>query len=146
MQGGAFLCPDGRTEYTESHKTGADGMQISIDHAKLIEFLRSEIDRSHPHKKPPYYFSRRVKEGNPIRMGLFDFLDDPVVAESLKDFCADINADWDSSRIADVLRSMIFQKLSDQHKVGNAESESVMKDRCVQIGSMIDDYLRSHTK
>ena len=119
-------------------------MEIPIDHPKLMEFLRSEINRRHPHKKPPYYFSKRVKEGNPTRMGLFDFLDDPAVTESLRDFCAEINTDWASSRITEVLMSLILPRvLSNQDKVGNAELEAVMMDRCAQIGSMINDYLRA---
>jgi hypothetical protein len=121
-------------------------MEIPIDHPKLIEFLRSEIDRRHPHKKPPYYFSKRVKEGNLTRTGLFDFLDDPVVMESLKDFCAGIESDWDASRITEVLLSIIFPRVSGQHKVGNAEFGTVTRDRCAQIGSMIDDYLRPQSK
>jgi hypothetical protein len=117
-------------------------MEIPIDHPKLIEFLRSEINSRHPHKKPPYYFSKRVKEGNPTRLGLFDFLDDPVVTESLKGICAEINTDWDTSRITEILMSGIFPRISDQHKAGNAEFEAVTRDKCAQIGSMIDDYLR----
>jgi hypothetical protein len=119
---------------------------MPIDYPKLIEFLRSEINNRHPHKKPPYYFSKRVKEGNPTRLGLFDFLDDPVVIESLKDFCAEIKTDWDTSRITEILMSGILPRICDQHKAGNAEFEAVMKDRCAQIGSMIDDYLRLRTK
>jgi hypothetical protein len=121
-------------------------MEIPIDHPKLIEFLRSEINRRHPHKKPPYYFSKRVKEGNLTRMGLSDFLDDPTVTESLKEFCAEVNTDWDASRITEVLMSIIFSRASDQHKVGNVEFEAVMRDRCAQIGLMINDYLRPQTK
>jgi hypothetical protein len=121
-------------------------MGIPIDHPKLVEFLRSEINRRHPHKKPPYYFSKHVKEGNLTRMGLFDFLDDPAVTESLKDFCAEINTDWEASRITEVLISKIFPRVSGQHKVGNAEFEAVMRDRCAQIGSMINDYLSPQTK
>jgi hypothetical protein len=121
-------------------------MGMPIDYPKLIEFLRSEIDRRHPHKKPPYYFSKRVREGNPTRLGLFEFLDDSVVAESLKDFCAEINTDWDASRIAELLMSTIFPRMSDQHKIGNAGLEAAMRDKCAQIGSMIDDYLRLQTK
>jgi len=79
-------------------------------------------------------------------MGLFDFLNDPVVAESLKALCSEINADWNASKITEVLMSMIFPRITDQHKVANAEPASVLKDRCVQLGSMIDDYLSSHTK
>jgi hypothetical protein len=117
-------------------------MEIPIDNPKLTEFLRSEINRRHPHKKPPYYFSKQVKEGNLTRTALFDFLDDPVVAESLKDFCAEVNADWDASRIAEVLMSRILPRAADQLKVGGTESEAVIRDRCAQIGSMINDYLR----
>ena len=115
-------------------------MERPIDHPKLIEYLRSEINRRHPHKKPPYYFSRHVKEGNVTRTGLFDFLDDPVVTESLKDFCAEINTDWDASRITEMLTSIIFAKVSDQ-QAGNVEFKAVMRDRCAQIASMISDYL-----
>jgi hypothetical protein len=121
-------------------------MGIRIEYPKLIEFLRSEINRRHPHKKPPYYFSKRVKEGNLTRMGLFDFLDDPAVTESLKDFCAEINTDWDASRITQVIMSRVIPRVSDQHKVGNAEFEAIMGDRCAQIGMMINDYLRPQTK
>jgi len=121
-------------------------MEMPIDYPKLMEFLRSEISRRHPHKKPPYYFSKRVKEGNLTRMGLFDFLDDPVVTESLKDLCAEINTDWDASKITDVLMFIISPRVSGQHKAGNAQFEAVMRDRCAQIGSMINDYLKTQTK
>jgi hypothetical protein len=121
-------------------------MKMPIDDSKLVEFLRSEINRRHPHKKPPYYFSKRVKEGNPIRMELFDFLDDPAVTESLKEFCAEINTDWGALKISEVLISIIFPRVSNQHKVKNSEYETVLRDRCTQIGSMIDDYLKAQTK
>jgi hypothetical protein len=121
-------------------------MEMPMDYPKLLEFLRLEIDRRHPHKKPPYYFSKRVREGNPTRLGLFEFLDDRDVTESLKDFCAEINTDWDTSRITEILMSIIFPRISDRHKAGNAEFEAVMRDRCAQIGSMIDDYLKLQTK
>jgi hypothetical protein len=120
-------------------------MQISIDHAKLIVFLRSEIDRRHPHKKPPYYFSKYVREGNLTRTGLFDLLDDPVVTETLKECCAEINTDWNASGIAEILMSIILARVSD-HEAGNVEFKAVMMDRCAQIASMINDYLRSQTK
>jgi hypothetical protein len=87
-----------------------------------------------------------VKEGNLTRTGLFDFLDDPFVMESLKDFCAEIDTDWDASRITEVLLSKIFPRVSGQHKVGNAEFGAVIRDRCAQVGLMIDDYLRPQTK
>jgi hypothetical protein len=121
-------------------------MEMPIDYPRLIEFLRSEIDRRHPHKKPPYYFSKLVKEGNPTRLGLFDFLDDSIVVESLKDFCAGINTDWDTSKITELLMSTIFPRMSDQNKVRNVGFEATMRDKCAQIGSMIDDYLRLQTK
>jgi hypothetical protein len=120
-------------------------MEIPIDHPKLVEFLRSEINRRHPHKKPPYYFSKHVREGNLTRTGLFDFLDDPVVTESLKDFCAEINTDWDASRITEILMSMIFARVSDQ-QAANVEFKAAMMGRCAQIASMINDYLKPPTK
>jgi hypothetical protein len=116
-------------------------MEMPIDHPKLMEFLRSEISRRHPHKKPPYYFSRQVKEGNVTRTELFDFLDDPAVSESLKEFCAEINTDWDASRITEILMSKIFARVSDQ-QAGNVEFKAVMRGRCAQIASMINEYLR----
>jgi len=79
-------------------------------------------------------------------MGLFDFIDDPVVTESLKDFCAKMNTDWDASRITAVLMSIIFPRILDQHNARNVEFEAVMRDRCAQISSMINDYLRAQTK
>jgi hypothetical protein len=86
-----------------------------------------------------------VKEGNLTRTGLFEFLDDPVVTESLKDFCAEINTDWDAPRITEILMSIIFARVSDQ-QAGNVEFKAVMMSRGAQIASMINDYLRSQTK
>jgi hypothetical protein len=76
-------------------------------------------------------------------MGLFDFLDDPAVTESLRDFCAEIDTDWASSRIAELLMSLILSRVSNQAKAGNTELEAAMMDRCAEIGSMINDYLRA---
>jgi len=112
---------------------GIPRMKISMDHLKLIEFLRAEIGRRHPHKKPPYYFSKRVKEGNLTRTALIDFLDDPVVGQALRYFCSEIDTDWDAPRITEVL-------------MGNSRFEAGMRASCEEIALMINEYLRTQTE
>ena len=108
-------------------------MKISMNHLELIEFLRTEIDRRHPHKKPPYYFSKRVKEGDLTRTALIDFLDDTVTEQTLRNLCTEIDTDWDTSRITAVLRT-------------NPKFEAGLRAGCGEIAFMINDYLRTQTE